>query len=526
MASSQSTGMAQTPTVCQFCEESPDIKWKCINCELFLCQLCSSKIHGKIKASMEHEIINITDFGIEDFATSVRKVELENMVCTIHVKQKCFVFCKDCSKPACSKCLNETHKMHDYKALDERYDEIISEMNELIKKFESNLQFFKNEKDKLQKVLSDGDNNFHETRDIILQTEKEMKEVISKHAKDLLQELDAKWKPLENKIKTELSEIKKIEEEWETKKKNLNQVLQSHQVEDIFTTSKTLEKPLPECWVKKIKPNKTKFIPRNMEVKKVGQSMLGDIYIVPEMELIHTFQSDVESVVALLLSSDNTAFIGNFANPEHSKLQTVKIETNNIKIERELQIQVFDMAWINDKEMLVSSRKCDFKLYTKDGQIKKFKSFTPLKTSCVYVTKDNKLIVGLTESSPITLPPPKDCIRRLVIMNQDGYVQHIIEYDKDNQRLLTFPHRVKTFHDKIIVVDVINKEFEGRVVMLDYGGQLHWTYNGCYSIHSDHVKLCAKDVAITSSEMILVTDSANHAIHILILLGKLLYVRM
>ncbi|XP_071177652.1 uncharacterized protein [Mytilus edulis] len=157
MSFSQSIGEAQTLTVCQFCDESPEIKWKCVNCELFLCQLCNSKIHRKIKGSSDYEIINIKDFGMEDFATSVRKVDLENMVCTKHSKQKCFAYCNICRVPACLKCLNQTHKLRDYKALDEMYNNIISEMKEEIRKFEENRQVYRNGKDKLQKALSDGD---------------------------------------------------------------------------------------------------------------------------------------------------------------------------------------------------------------------------------------------------------------------------------------------------------------------------------------------------------------------------------
>ncbi|VDI06355.1 Hypothetical predicted protein [Mytilus galloprovincialis] len=512
MASSKSIGMAQTPTVCQFCEDSPDIKWKCVNCELFFCQLCNSKIHSKIKGSSKHEILNTKDFGIEDLATSMRKVDLENLVCSKHSEQKCGAYCNECRVPSCSKCLMEPHKGRDYIPLEEMYNNIVSEMKELITKFEKNLQVFRNEKDKLQKMLCDGDTNFQETREIILQTEKEMKEAISKHANELLQELDGKWKPSENRINTELAELKKNEDELETRKNNLNQALQSHQVEEIFSTNKNLDKSLVTYCIKKINPSRTKFIPRNIELKKESQSMIGILYSVPEIGLRETYQSDFVDVTKILFYDDNTAFLESF----HSeKLQKVKFENHEIKVKGEIQIKVFDMALINDEDLLVSSRKCDLILYTKDGQFKTFKSFSPLKTFCVYVTKDSKIIVGLTESYPITVPPPIDCIRRLVVMNKDGDMLHTIEYDRDNQRLLSYPCRVQTLNDKTVVVDIINREEEGRVIMLDYGGQLHWTYNGCNSINSDQVKFYPRDVAITSTDLILASDVENHAIHVL-----------
>ncbi|VDI80738.1 tripartite motif-containing protein 9/67 [Mytilus galloprovincialis] len=245
MAFSQSIGKAQTPAVCQFCEISPEIQWKCINCELFLCNLCCSKIHNKSKASMEHEIINIKDIETVDFAKTMRKVDLQNMQCTIHGKEKCFVYCKDCSEPVCSKCTIEVHQKHEYKALDEVYEGLIADINEVEDKIESNLQFLKKEKNNLLKILSDGDTNFQETRDIILKTEKEMIEAISKFAENLLQKLEKKWKSSENMIKTELFAMTKKEDELETRKNNINQALQSHHVADIFSTSKTLDTSSP-----------------------------------------------------------------------------------------------------------------------------------------------------------------------------------------------------------------------------------------------------------------------------------------
>ncbi|XP_063412564.1 tripartite motif-containing protein 54-like [Mytilus trossulus] len=515
MAFSQSIGKAQTPAVCQFCEESTEIKWKCINCELFLCQLCSSKIHSKSKASMEHEIINLKDIETVDFANTMRQVDLKNMQCTIHSKEKCVIYCKDCSEPACLKCMIEVHQKREYKALDEVYDGLIGDIKDLEEQIGFNLQLYKKEKDQLQKVLSDGETNFHETRETILQTEKEMKEAVSKHAKELLQVLETKWKPSENMIKTELSSLTSIQDELETRRNNINQVLQSQQVAEIFSTSKTLEKSLPKYSAKTINHNKSKFIPTKMQ-GRIGSQMLGDLYTVPDFDLMDTYQSEVKTVSCLLLSSDNNAFIGSYQN---EKLQNIKLENHNIKVEKEVKIPVYDMIWRNNGEILLSTTESDLKLYTKDGQLQTFQSFSPLQTLGVHLTRDNKIIVGLTDSFVMTAT--EDSIRKLVVMNQEGDIQHTIEHDSDNQRLFNHPRRINSFNDKIVVVDIINSAREGRVVMLDYGGQLHWSYNGCNTTNSDQANFYPRVVTITSTDMILVSDCYNHAIHILNPAGEL-----
>ena len=206
---------------------------------------------------------------------------------------------------------------------------------------------------------------------------------------------------------------------------NLHQALQSHQAADIFSTNKNLNKAVPKCFVKYNKSNKTKFIPRNMQVKIESKSVLGDLYMVPDLELIDTFQSNIRSVTKILSCSDNTAFIGSSLS---EKLQKIKFENLEIKIDQEIKIKVNDMSWTQDGEILVSLEESDIKLYTKDNKLKIVKSFSPFNTPCVHVTKDTRIIVGLTESLHLLLT---ESIRRLVIVNQDGEIQHTIEFDRE-----------------------------------------------------------------------------------------------
>lgn len=65
---------------------------------------CVNSVHKtihsiKIKSSGEHEILNLRDIGDEDAAQSIRKVDLQNMLYTIHKGQKSCAFCADCDQP-------------------------------------------------------------------------------------------------------------------------------------------------------------------------------------------------------------------------------------------------------------------------------------------------------------------------------------------------------------------------------------------------------------------------------------------
>jgi hypothetical protein len=46
------------PLMCQLCEESNQIKWKCLQCNFFLCTKCKN-MHKKVKYSDEHNIVDM-----------------------------------------------------------------------------------------------------------------------------------------------------------------------------------------------------------------------------------------------------------------------------------------------------------------------------------------------------------------------------------------------------------------------------------------------------------------------------------
>ncbi|XP_063427021.1 uncharacterized protein LOC134710575 [Mytilus trossulus] len=521
MAFSQPTDETQTPAVCQLCEESSDIKWKCINCDVFMCQLCTTKIHTKLKSTDQHELINLKDFGSEDVAKAIRKVDLRTMPCTDHSDQICCAFCTDCDQPVCIDCLIDSHKKHEYTKLNEVYDTAIYEMKVLQNKLESCLQFYGNEKERLEKLLLDGDKKFKEIKDQILLTEKEIKETVSKYAKELLQELESKWKPTENKIKTELSVTDKTKEDLKARENSLKKTLQSHQASEMFSSRKRLDKTLAKHFQEEIKCDilKTKFLPGNTYGKhNTRSSIFGDLCAVPDFELVQSYQSDFSNVLDILNFDCNFTLITCY---NKSKLQKVKFEKNNIKVEKDFSIGVINMAITKNDEILLATGESDIKVYSKDKQFKSYKSFSPLKAISVYVSKNNKIFVGLAECSPVTYPATEDSVRRVVVLNLDGDLQHTFEYGKDSQRLFTEPRRIISLNDNIYIIDRVNDQREGRVIVTDYGGQLLWTYKGCDN-NVNKGKFYPTDITPTSFDMILVSDQLNHAIHVINIAGEVI----
>ncbi|XP_071142073.1 uncharacterized protein [Mytilus edulis] len=107
-------------------------------------------------------------------------------------------------------------------------------------------------------------------------------------------------------------------------------------------------------------------------------------------------------------------------------------------------------------------------------------------------------------------------------MNQDGFIQHTYEYDSNSRRIFSWPRRITTHNDNIFVVDLKNKTSEGRVVVLDYAGEIQWTYTGCNSLHSNLSKFTPQDIAVSPYGMIVVSDRDNNTVHVLSPTGEVI----
>ncbi|XP_076099672.1 uncharacterized protein LOC143069100 [Mytilus galloprovincialis] len=445
------------------------------------------------------------------------------MPCTVHNDQMYCAFCTDCDHPVCLDCLIESHQKHKYRKLNEVYEIAISEMKELQNKLESSQKFFGHENERLEKLLRDCDKNYQEIKDNILQTERDITETVSKYAKELLEDLESIWKPTEIKIKTEMSDIQKNIEDLVTREESLKKTLQSHQASEVFSSRKTLDKNLPSKSMQTINCLilNTKFISGNITKElNTRPRIFGDIILVPDVELFRTIQSDFRNVLDILNCDNNLTFI---ACHTERKLQKVKFEKNNNKltVEEEFSINVRNMAKLKNDEILLATGESDIKVYSVDKKFKSYKSFSPLKTISIHVSKNNEIYVGLSECTPVTYPPTADSVRRVVVINQDGEIRNRYEYDKDNQRLFTDPWRIETLNDNIYIIDWVNKQKEGKVMALHNWGQLLWTYKGS-DISSVTGKFVPIDLSATGTGMILVSDVHNHALHILNSAGEVI----
>ncbi|XP_063402423.1 uncharacterized protein LOC134686678 [Mytilus trossulus] len=95
-AKSVSIAKAQVPVSCHFCN-GLGTKWKCEECDVFMCSSCKEKVHGKLKSSQNHEVVSISDISKDPLDSIEVASEVVSSVFNTYNITVPFVSCLSCS---------------------------------------------------------------------------------------------------------------------------------------------------------------------------------------------------------------------------------------------------------------------------------------------------------------------------------------------------------------------------------------------------------------------------------------------
>ncbi|CAC5413621.1 TRIM2_3 [Mytilus coruscus] len=399
----------QVAVMCQMCKKSQKLKWRCMDCDLTICEICK-EIHSNIPSISGHTIVNLTDIPVSRMEQRVEAEIMKNQ-CTRHNKKTYKFFCRTCNVLICSECITEVHSKHNHAYISQLLNE---------------------------QILNEAD------------------------------------------------------------------------------TSKDYTKVY-------------KDIDRQ-------DSALIDSYclLMTEFELVHTVRTNLPTINYMALPNDDEAYICSLDRKSivNLKLNTTGYFTRKRKLSDSKEvdeivgfhIQPYDIT-INIKgDLLFISDYC-LKLVTKNAQgqteITNIKDFNPLKPKCVHYEKERDIILlGLSEGDS-DFELKESSLRQVVAVNQRRTLCKRFEYTTENKRLFTLPVRITTIKDGgICVIDRVSQT-TGRVMSLNWEGNLMWTYE------VPPPSLCPgqfypTDLTITNTEKIIVVDSNNRAFHILNTKGALI----
>lgn len=73
MAEQSNETAAQSAFMCQLCDQQ-NVKWKCEDCGIFICNLCKEKVHPRLKSSDKHRVMSVKDIGKVIFIHTVKEI--------------------------------------------------------------------------------------------------------------------------------------------------------------------------------------------------------------------------------------------------------------------------------------------------------------------------------------------------------------------------------------------------------------------------------------------------------------------
>ncbi|XP_063433836.1 uncharacterized protein LOC134715530 [Mytilus trossulus] len=506
MAFSQSIKKSQIPINCHLCDTEKNIRWKCIDCELLICDKCKDGRHLRIKNAQEHKVISIKDIGLYS-----GELDFTNIKCPDHATQSCCLFCKICDSLVCPTCVSKVHKKHanDLIEISEAYHMKKESLKEGQIKFQMEERKAGTKKEQLVKRKDVEKAKHSKVIQDILNHENMLKSDIDKYIKELKDEVDENLKTIFKSIDTDLSIVSQSMKLSNEKNNKVEELIKSTDVANFFSDARRLEKSM-EASVPKTKPSYNsipKFVPGEITQSNVGvlQSEESSEELGVSFDIIQKYQTELTAILDIVPCVDNSVWIS--SNLDSCLINAIP-KGKELNVVSTFNIKVFGMAITSPNIILLSVGESRLKqLNITTGKLSDtVYDVSPLVSTSIHITSDNKVIVGGNDD---------DLGRRAVfIMNEQGDHETVYEHDKHNQPIFTYPRSItSTSNGNIHVVDC-DPGKEGRVVVLTTGSGVINSYKGHPEINKNS-PFQPNIIVTTPSDNVMVVELATYVIHIL-----------
>ena len=521
MAFSSSIRKAQNPKLCELCKSDTNIKWKCVECNKFICNRCKD-IHLNVQTNIQHQIIDIKSL----FQDVQPKIITDNIPCTEHRTKMTCLFCRTCDHLMCADCVSYKHNKHNFEPIEKIIPEKLNELEGAEARCSKDLTLCRAKVNEFQISETKFESLCDESITTIKKREKTLIDGITKHSQKLQNEIELERKT----VKKTFCDLKRQADQAEKTiilhQDEIVAALKSIQGSTIFTTATKSKKMMSDlnfnlipCEIKYFIPGKETVndIPNlfgSLQKMKIPQ-VQSDI----DFEVVNSYTTDLSGIYNIITVDDKSTWV-NDGNKQ--VIRQINIDNDNITTTKQISCGILDMTLTSNNDILLSVvNSSDIKLLTKSGEIKPFFSVSsPLLTLGIHVTSDNNIIVGVTEPGDLYTPTDKST-RALLIFGMDGKQQHTYQYDSNKHRLFTLPYRITTNNNKDIVVVDSTSGNTGRVVVVGWEGGLRWTYTGNSKINVT-TQFNPFDVVTTTAGHIIVCDVRSHALHVLSEQGDIL----
>ena len=521
MASSSSIERPQNPKLCEHCKTDIQIKWRCVECNKFICDRCK-EIHLNVQTNLQHKIIDIKSL----FQDVQPKIITDNIPCTEHRTKMTCLFCRTCDHLVCADCILSKHNKHNFEPIDKILSEKLDELKGAEARYSKDFTLCRAKVNEFQISEAKCESLCDESITTIKKREKQLIDRITKHSEKLQNEIELERKTVKNTFCDLKRQTDQAEQTIVLHQGEIMAALKCIQGSTIFTTATKSKKMMPDLNFNQIPSEIKCYIPGKETVNDIP-NLFGSLQKlkIPQVEsdidfeVVNSYTTDLSGIANIITVDDKSTWVKD-CNKE--VIRQINIDNDNITTTKQISCLIYDMTLTSKNVLLLSVfNSSDIKLLTKSGKIKPFFSVSPLLPQGIHVTSDNNIIVGVTETDDNPYTPTDKSTRALLIFGMDGKQQHTYQYDSNTYRLFTVPRRITTNYNKdIVVVDKTSID-TGRVLVVGREGGLRWTYTG-YSEINVTTQFLPSDVVTTTAGHIIVCDVNTHALHVLSEQGDIL----
>ncbi|CAC5409488.1 unnamed protein product [Mytilus coruscus] len=507
MAFSKSIRKGQVPVNCGLCETDRPIKWKCVDCDLLLCNHCKEKVHFRVKTAKDHRIIDIKDIGLHKEELDFAKISCQN-----HAGQYTCHYCKTCNTLVCQTCVKKSHKKHNLTEIQEEYDMKIDMLKKGLSKIQTDRKVIVSRKEQLNQLLSA--EKYNQANQDISKHEKVVNAAVESYFKQLRDKLDQHQKTVSNTIKSDLNAVSVLLQQADDKNNEVQEFIQITNASKFFKVFINLEKKMD---IQMPEPRSShdcvpNFVPGEICLFNIGVLKFIEIPSdEPHIKLDLDKQYQTEFLVGIILFPciDQSFWI---SSGKDGLVQKVKTDGSKLKIVSSFNIRIIATPAVtqsNDFLLCIGGTKLQ-QMSSKTGTLTEtVYNMSPLRPTAVCITSNNKLLVG---GFNIDYPAPG---RRVVIlMNQNGVHERVYEHDQHQQPMFKYPYKITTTSNGNIYVLDRRSDKENRVVVLGQDGDMINIYTGTVQINKNQ-PFAPEDIVTTPRDNVIAADMRTNTLHIL-----------
>lgn len=212
---------------CDLCEKDLNIKSKCIECDQFLCENCST-FHLKIKSCKTHQVVEMIESN-EKSNTPILKVKKDSY-CDKHPDEILRFYCTQCELPVCRDCKHTLHEGHKSEDIQDRVKDARNWLEMLCKQIDLEISCYNNQRNSMVNLKDFVDKNVR-SLDLL---EQNLITIVKTKCAELKSEMKQLSEGTTEEVTNRKIEIDRNISQTKSKKNYIGQILLHGSDSDIF----------------------------------------------------------------------------------------------------------------------------------------------------------------------------------------------------------------------------------------------------------------------------------------------------